>query len=93
MYEGSTDPAQAAQAVARIKGIVDIGSETLLETMGSEMIQSKGRLIGQLRALAMMNLNETDRLELMAGMDKEFLRQRLSGQDASGFISGLRERI
>jgi hypothetical protein len=93
MYEGSTDPEQAAQAVARIKGIVDIGSETLLETMGSEMIQSKGRLIGQLRALAMMNLNETDRLELMAGMDKEFLRQRLSGQDASGFISGLRERI
>ena len=88
-YEGSTDKVAAEQALAKVMNIKNIKDTSAVDALGIQMIETKGELMGQLRSLAMRNLDEAQRTQLMAGMDTEFIRQRLSGTDISGFISSM----
>ena len=93
-YENATDREAAARAIAKIRGIQDINDTTLIKSLGTQMIETKGELIGNLRAVSMQY---TDNAELIAGIDKEIIKQRLKGQDLDLFISsmlrGYRETI
>ena len=90
-YENATDREAAARAIAKIRGIPNT---TLIKSLGTEMIETKGELIGNLRAVSMQY---TDDAQLIAGIDKEIIKQRLKGQDLDLFISsmlrGYRETI
>ena len=93
-YENATDREAAARAIAKIRGIQDINDTTLIKSLGTQMIETKGELIGNLRAVSMQY---TDNAELIAGIDKEIIKQRLKGRDLDLFISsmirGYRETI
>lgn len=88
-YEGATDRAAAKEAIESIMNLRDATGKSLVDATGIQMIEGKGKLIGSLRALSMRYLDETERTQLLAGMDKEILRQRLSGSDVSTFINSL----
>lgn len=85
-YENATDREAAARAIAKIRGIQDINDTTLIKALGTEMIETKGELIGNLRAISMQY---TDDAQLIAGIDKEIIKQRLKGQDLDLFISSM----
>jgi hypothetical protein len=85
-YDNATDKEAAARAIAKIRGIPDINNTTLIESLGNQMIEKKGELIGNLRAVSMQY---SDDAELIAGIDKEIIRQRLKGHDLDLFISGM----
>lgn len=89
-YEGATNKEAAQEALGRILK-KDLSNVSLVDTLGMEMIATKGELMGQLRVLAMRNLDETQRVQLMAGLDSEFIRQRLSGNDISNFITSMQK--
>lgn len=90
-YEGSTDKNAAAQAIQSVMKIRDDAGKSLVDSLGVQMIETKGELMGELRALSMRYLDETERMQLLAGQDKEILRQRLSGSDVSAYISKLQK--
>lgn len=91
-YENATDTDAAQQAIARVMGIQNIKDTSIVDALGSEMIRAKGELIATLRASVMRNVDEAKRAELMAGLDEEFMRQRLSGSDVSDFITAMQRQ-
>jgi hypothetical protein len=85
-YDNATDREAAARALGKIRGIQDINDTTLVQALGDQMIETKGELIGNLRAVSMQYADDA---QLIAGIDKEIIKQRLKGQDLDLFISGM----
>lgn len=85
-YDNATDREAAARAIAKVMGIKDIGDKSMVEALGTQMIETKGELIGNLRAVS---AQYTDDAQLIAGIDKEIIKQRLKGRDLDLFISGM----
>jgi hypothetical protein len=85
-YENATDREAAARAIAKVMGIKDIGDKSMVQALGDQMIETKGELIGNLRAVSMQYADDA---QLIAGIDKEIIKQRLKGRDLDLFISSM----
>ena len=86
-YSGATDREAATKAIARVLGITkEAQNSSLVDSLGLQMIETKGELIGNLRAVSRIYAQEAD---LIAGIDEEIIRQRLKGRDLTTFIESM----
>ena len=78
LYGSTIDSESAARAIMKITGIAEDAGVSVVEAAGRQMIDSKFELLGKLRSLGMQNLvDEADYKDMLAGLDKIILSQRL----------------
>lgn len=95
-FENQYDREAAARAIAKITGLTEEKGISLVNAVGQQMIENKGALMADLRLTSLLNMSdsvsEAERKSLIAGIDQEILRQRLSGEDVSNFIGSFQRQ-
>jgi hypothetical protein len=85
-YANASDREAAQRAIGKVMGIKDMGDRSLVDALGVQMIETKGELIGNLRAVSMQYASDAN---LLAGIDKQIIQQRLKGRDVDLFINSM----
>lgn len=94
LYGSTIDRESAARAIMKITGIAEDAGVSVVEAAGRQMIDSKFELLGKLRSLGMQNLvDEADYKDMLAGLDKIILSQRLKRRRCKPCFNGFQKRV
>ena len=94
LYGSTIDKQSAERAIMKITGIAEDAGVSVVEAAGRQMIDSKFELLGKLRSLGMQNLvDEADYKDMLAGLDKIILSQRLKRRRCKSCFNSFQKRI